>query len=121
MRCALVLVLGAAGLLAAGCGSSSPPLGAGAAGVPGDAQAYVAVRTDDPNWKLFVRDVLGRVPKVAAGTRVLELALVHGKLVVPHGAVAHPLVSVPPLSARSTRAAHGTRMDSFPDSAACHR
>lgn len=91
MRCALVLVLGAAGLLAAGCGSSSPPLGAGAAGVPGDAQAYVAVRTDDPNWKLFVRDVLGRVPKVAAGTRVLELALVHGKLVVPHGAVAHPL------------------------------
>lgn len=86
-----VLVLAAAGLLAAGCGSSSPSLGAGAAGVPADAQAYVAVRTDDPNWQLFVRGVLGRVPKVAAGTRVLEFALVHGKLLVPHGSVAHPL------------------------------
>lgn len=91
MRGALVLVLGAAGLLAAGCGSSSPSLGAGAAGVPADAQAYISVRTDDPNWQLFVRGVLGRVPKVAPGTRVLELALVHGKLVVPHGPVAHPL------------------------------
>src|SRR5690242_20406154 len=87
------LVLAAVGLLAAGCGSSSPPLGAGAAGVPADAQAYVAVRTDDPNWRLFVRGVLGRMPKVAAGTRVLELALVHGKLVVPHGSVAHPLAN----------------------------
>jgi hypothetical protein len=87
------LVLAAVGLLTAGCGSSSPPLGAGAAGVPADAQAYVAVRTDDPNWRLFVRGVLGRMPKVAAGTRVLELALVHGKLVVPHGSVAHPLAN----------------------------
>lgn len=90
---ALALVLGAAGLLAAGCGSSSPSLGAGAAGVPADAQAYVAVRTDDPNWRLFVRGVLGRVPKVRAGTRVLEVALVDGKLVVPHGKVAHPLAA----------------------------
>jgi hypothetical protein len=88
-----VLVLAAAGLLAAGCGSSSPSLGAGAAGIPADAQAYVAVRTDDPNWQLFVRGVLGRVPKLAAGTRVLELALVHGRLVVPHGSVAHPLAA----------------------------
>lgn len=86
-----LLVLGAAGLVAAGCGSSSPSLGAGAAGVPADAQAYVAVRTDDPHWRLFVRGVLGRVPRVAAGTRVLEVALVHGRLVVPHGSVAHPL------------------------------
>jgi len=86
-----LLVLAAAGLIAAGCGSSSPSLGAGAAGVPADAQAFVAVRTDDPNWRLFVRAALGRVPKVAAGTRVLEVALVHGKLVVPHGSVAHSL------------------------------
>jgi hypothetical protein len=85
------LVLATVGMLVAGCGSSSPPLGAGATGVPADAQAYVAVRTDDPNWRLFVRDVLGRVPKVGKGTRVLEVALVHGKLVVPHGSVAHPL------------------------------
>jgi len=85
------LVLAAVGLLAAGCGSSSPKLGVGAAGVPADAQAYVAVRTDDPHWRMFVRGVLGRMPKVAAGARVVELALVHGKLVVPHGSVAHPL------------------------------
>lgn len=84
-------MLAAAGLVAAGCGSSSPSLGAGAAGVPADAQAFVAVRTDDPNWRLFVRAALGRVPKVAAGTRVLEVALVHGKFVVPHGTVAHSL------------------------------
>jgi hypothetical protein len=86
-----LLVLAAAGLLAAGCGSSSPSLGAGAAGIPADAQAFVSVRTDDPNWRLFVRAALGRVPKVEAGTRVLEVALVHGKLVVPHGPVAHSL------------------------------
>jgi len=86
-----LLVLAAAALVAAGCGSSSPPLGVGASGVPADAQAYVSVRTDAPNWQAFVRAALGRVPKVAAGTRVLEVALVHGKLVVPHGAVAHSL------------------------------
>lgn len=103
MRTAVVLVLGAAALLAAGCGSSSPSLGAGAAGVPAGAEAYVAVRTDDPNWKFFVRGVLGRVPKVASGTKVLELALVHGKLVVPHGKVAHPLAGT--LRYRAARAA----------------
>lgn len=86
-----LLVLAAAGLIAAGCGSSSPSLGTGAAGVPADAQAFVAVRIDDPNWRLFVRAALGRVPKVAAGTKVLEVALVHGRLVVPHGPVAHSL------------------------------
>jgi hypothetical protein len=90
-----LLVLGAVGLLAAGCGSSAPSLGAGAAGVPADAQAFVAVRTDDPNWRLFVRAALGRVPKVPAGTRVLEAALVHGKLVVPRSSVAHPLADYP--------------------------
>jgi len=89
------LVLAAAGLIVAGCGSSSPPLGTGAAGVPADAQAFVAVRTDDPNWRLFVRAALGRVPKVPAGTRVLEVALVHGKLGVPRGSVAHPLADAP--------------------------
>ena len=103
MRTAVVPVLGAAALLAAGCGSSSPSLGAGAAGVPADAEAYVAVRTDDPHWQFFVRGVLGRVPKVAAGTQVLEVALVHGKLVVPHGKVAHPLGET--LRYRSARAA----------------
>ena len=88
-----LIVLAAAGVLAAGCGSSSPSLGTGAAGVPADAQAYVAVRTDDPHWRVFVRAVLGRVPKVAAGTNVLEAALVDGKLVVPHGSVAHSLAT----------------------------
>lgn len=90
-----LLVVGAVGLLAAGCGSSSPPLGAGAAGIPADAQAFVAVRTDDPNWRLLVRAALGRVPKVPAGTRVFEMALVRGKLVVPHASVAHPLADYP--------------------------
>jgi hypothetical protein len=86
-----LLVLAAVGMLAAGCGSSSPPLGGGAAGVPADAQVFVSVRTDAPNWRPFVRAALGRLPRVAAGTRVLEVALVHGKLVVPHGSVAHSL------------------------------
>jgi hypothetical protein len=86
-----LLVPAAAALLAAGCGSSSPPLDGAAAGVPADAQAFVAVRTDTPDWQLFVREALGRVPKVPAGTRVLAAALVHGRLVVPHGPVAHSL------------------------------
>ena len=88
-----LLVLAAAGLVAAGCGSSSPSFGTGTDGVPADAQAYVAVRTDDPHWRVFVRAVLGRVPKVAPGTHVLEVALVHGRLVVPHGPVAHSLAN----------------------------
>jgi hypothetical protein len=87
------VVLAAVAALVAGCGSSSTRLGAGAVSVPADAEAFVAVRTDAPNWQLFVRSVVGRVPKIAAGSRVLELALVGGKVVVvQRGArVVHPL------------------------------
>lgn len=76
------LVPAALAALAAGCGSSSPHLGAGAAGVPADAEAFVAVRTDTPNWQFFVRSVLGRVPKIAAGSREIELARIDGRVVV---------------------------------------
>jgi hypothetical protein len=97
------LLLAGVALLAAGCGSSSPDLGAGAAGVPADAQAFVAVRTDDPNWRLFARAVLGRVPPVPKGARDLEIALVDGKLVHPRASAARPLADT--LAYRDARAA----------------
>lgn len=78
MRRALPLALAA--LVVAGCGGSHTSLGAAAAYVPSDADAFISFRTDS-NWREFAHLVLGRVPRILPGAHAAAFALVHGRLV----------------------------------------